>query len=269
MGSSIQTADWASKDQICIRSYEFLQEPRRTKFRLSLIDLKTGLEVILDEFEMGVNRKIEANGTSATGILKTIEGNRYFLYSSHDASGRKVQTFAEPFIKSDSSRIMSDHFLEWIGNRLLRITIDRKDSIRLIDYNSPHIIKQPDISSDGACATDFGIVFNLLDSTQVSLNSMLGPRPESTYICEIYRSVFNPVANELAFAIACEGEFNHREIHKSRMGTYDCTTGEMIVLDSTLGLTDCYMPEYSHGGRRISFISGRKSYILTRKFRQF
>ncbi len=253
--------DWISNEKIAVHFRIFPGPSIQTQEKLVLVDVSTGKLSIIHEFDTAPGYRKEPGKTTSSGPYETVEGNKFYLYTTYNPKSGKTKVERKSFLEEKAESLKNNHILRWGDDGLYKVKLDESDSVWLGKKPFARMGYKQIISTDLSYAMDGGQIFNLRDSSIIVLDTLLGEPPENTNVCGVVWFSFNPVANEVAFTISCDDGHNY-VVH--RIATYDCVDQKLTVLDSLIGISDCATPIFSSDGRRIAFIANSKVYILVR-----
>lgn len=256
--------DWVSSNQIALQLRASSGQPMNTDERLILIDISSGVTRIIHEFKTSPGYREIPGKTTSSGPYETVEGNKFYLFTTYKAEGGKTVVERRSFLDNKAETLKNNHILRWGADGLYKVRLDETDSVWLANKPFQYMGAKQAISTDFSFAMDGGQLFNLRDSSIIVLDTLIGTPPPSTYACGIIWFSFNPVANEVVFTITCDDGHNYIV---DRIATFDCETLELSIIDSLIGIENCAAPSFSPDGRRIAFIANNKAFILTRQFR--
>lgn len=256
--------DWISDSQIAVYMRTFTGQGANTIDRLSIIDVKLKKETQLHNYMVFDGYREVAGYSIYMGPFKSVEGNHYYVQTTFNSSrGMKIQ---DPlaFNQEKSVDISQDHFLRWSDSGLYMVRLDGADSAWLAKKPFQQMSLAPVINSDLTFVIDHSQLFNLKDSSRISLGFHFGPLPPNTVECGAVWSSFNNVGTELLLTISCDDGHNYVN---HRIATFDCSTLELKIIDPLIGKSECAAAAFSPNGKKIAFMANEKVHILTRQFK--
>ena len=255
---------WVSDKEIAVHMRRFTGNGPETVEELSLINILANSKSVVHKFKMERNYREIPNKTISHGPYETVEGNKYYIQTTYQGKGKKPVNKQLSFISNNSEDIKNDRFLRWSDSGLYMVRIDETDSTWLAEKPFQQMSPRPIINSDLSFAVDDNQLFNLVDSTRISLGFHFGSLPLNTVVRGAIWSSFNSEAAELLLTISCDD--GHHYVTR-RIATFDCLTLELNIIDSLIEKSECAAAVFSPNGNKISFLTNNKVHLLTRRFK--
>jgi len=246
--------------------------------RMISINIETGTQTVLEEFVHRLGDKSETLPRLFKGPYLTVEGNAFYYVQENVQAGRKppeAQIQMAPGVPPEKASLTQNHILRTAvpHSETLRATTDAlylvradlMDSIKISNKFYGGYMGMPvSLSRDTTHIMFGGVIVRLADDKQIILDTLIQkfPKPEGTTACGFMDECFNPKFTEVAFRVTCDDGHNYVF---DRMGVFDYTTNQFVILDTLLNLNNCQNPAYAPDGKRISFSSEGTLYFLKRE----
>lgn len=263
---------WASNSEILIFQREIFRDPIDKRLsslnKMISVDINSGERDVLEE---NIHRALDKSGQSNRefkGPYLTVEGNPYYFVEEDGVE--KIQMIIHH--SKDSLLLYNNHIICHREDGLYIIQVDFGDSTRIstqpyhkaTQSYSSNVLQPTNISFDQKYVMFGGTIIRLKDNKKIVLDTLIQKFsiPDGTSGCGFGDESFNPKYTEVAFNLSCDDGVSYIS---DRMGVFDYTTNQFIILDTLIGMSNCRKPEYSPNGKRFSFISEGNLYILNRE----
>jgi len=273
IGITPRRFEWASNDKVAINLPKRRASDSALYKTITVVDIHTGQETTVTEWQ-SVSRAV--GNIYYEGPFLTLERNAYYLKKTHTGHRRQIplgwtaETIDEPhwFFPDKSLSFEQNHFIHWHADGLYLVNLDHTDSI------SPVVSPHPGGAMTAAISPDTSYVFmgdrliRVTDSAEINVNDFAGEPPDGTFGCGFMFLSFNPKTTEILFNQTCDGESpSGGEYVIDRIGTFNYSTDEFIILDTVIGIQNCTAPVYAPDGKKIAFLDNDdyKAYIICRE----
>lgn len=258
---------WVSDNQIAVHMRRFTGRSTETVEELSLVNTSANSKSVIHGFTLEYNYREIPGKTYSDGPYTTAEGNKYYRFTTFDSRNKNADKVdRRPFAANKSDVLRNDHILRWSGENLYKVRLDESDSTWLTERPASvlEISGRTYINKDQSHVLIRDGVINLYDSSFIDLVEKVKPFPPNTIVCDFLWYSFNPTAPEIVFTSVCEGSETYEFF---RIGTYDYTSNDFVIIDTLTNISNCTSPVYSPNGIRIAFLANGKAYILNREVR--
>lgn len=227
--------------------------------RLSSVNINSGEQEILEEFEHRIGDRDYEDIKIFRGPFYSVEGNAYYHVEEHGIESIQMA----PNLSAEKAAPENNHLLKTHDNAVYLVQVDFQDSIKI----SPHPFSPSwttYVSPDWTHVMSGGTITRLSDSYAIILDTMaqFQKHPDGMPACGFSLGSFNPKFTEVLFRRGCDdGHF----AGVSWVGILDYSSGDVTILDSLVSVQNCNRPAFSPGGSRIAFISHGTAYYLDRE----
>jgi len=268
--------EWASNDKIAINLPRYRLPDSALYNTITVVDVNSGQDMIVIADTPRTNWKPvyqRAGDTFFEGPFLSLEGNAYYVIKTY--TGRQVKlprgTVAETtdeyhwFFPDKAPAMADNHIVRWGTDGLYLIALDQSDSTWLAKDPYGQAFEAV-VSRDYSHVFTLSTLINVSDSTTIDLRKLAGERPAGTFGCGYLFVSFNPKTSEMLFNQTCDGNYpSGTEFVVDRIGTFNYTTNEFIILDTITGIQNCTTPVYAPDGKKIAFLADYKAYIIYRE----
>lgn len=272
-GITPRLIEWVSEEMIAINMPKYVLPDSTLTNTISIVNINDGTESLVADWHDATRA---SGNTFYEGPFLSLEGNAYYLQktttgrSNISPSGRShvVETIdkAQWFLPEKSSFDKDNHIVRWyLVGGLYKVDLSGEDSSYIAPSPFRHIGPFTAYSLDLSWVANGGTLIRTADSTCIVLDTIPMQLPQNVISCGILFVSFNPKASEILFNQSCDGEDSSgKEFVVDRIGTFNYTTKEFIILDSLIGIENCTAPVYSPGGNKIAFLDNDdfKIYII-------
>jgi len=270
--------EWVSDEDIAINLPKYTELDSNFINSIILVNISNKQVTSIAEW-YDVSRS--PGNTFYEGPFLSLEGNAYYLQKTTTGrtkiapSGRSqvAETIdnAQWLLPEKSSFDKDNHCVRWfLDSGLYKIDLFGKDSTRITPTLFRHIGPFTAVNSDLSWVSNGGTLIRIADSTCIVMDTIPMQLPDNVVSCGILFTSFNPKASEILFNQSCDGEYpSGEELVVDRIGTFNYTTNEFIILDTLIGIESCTAPVYNPDGKKIAFLDNDdyRVYIIYREGR--
>jgi hypothetical protein len=256
--------EWLSDNEICLS----LQDGKHLDSsvdQMAIYNIETDELSILEEFTRYKFYHDRTGTIYFIGPYKTIEGVLYYNKTEYfsDSWTENIKNSYQIVGEFENLDQLDAHIFRWGNGGLYKIDIIHYDSTLFYELAAHNYRGGALINNARTHLMHESVLINIGNKSLRGIPKDKFDEIKDADFCDFTYLSFNPEDSEILFEISCDNFESERTV-ADRIGIYNYLTNTLRLLSPFKDERDCLAPFYHPDGRKISFLSDGRAYIIYR-----